>query len=82
MVSPLNAPQEVEVTPCESGEPVAIRLGRTWNKVARIRNTWRVDDEWWGEEISRLYFEIELEGGLSITVFRDMVTGKWYRQRR
>lgn len=76
MVSPTNPPQEVEVTSCESGEPVAVRLGRAWNKVAHIRNTWRIDDEWWSEEVSRLYFEVEVDGGLPITVFRDMVSGK------
>ena len=82
MVSPVNSPQEVEVTACESGEPVAVRLGRAWKKVASIRNTWRIDDEWWNVEISRLYFEVELDGGLPVVVFYDMVSGKWYRQRR
>ena len=82
MVSPVNYPQQVDVTAGESGEPTAVRLSRAWKKVASIRNTWRIDDDWWSEEISRLYFEVELDGGFPITVFHDIVSGKWYRQRR
>jgi hypothetical protein len=42
---------------------------------------WRVDDEWWRQEVSRLYFRLELEGGIRLTVFQDLISLKWYEQR-
>ena len=81
MFSPINPPQEAEVTADDLGKPIAVRLGQAWKKITLIRNTWRLDDEWWGEEISRLYFKVELDGGMLITLFRDIAQGKWYRQR-
>jgi hypothetical protein len=46
-----------------------------------VRNRWRIDDEWWREEIARRYFELELDNGSVITVFNDLVSGKWYQQK-
>jgi len=48
--------------------------------VTAIRDTWRIDDEWWRTEISRRYFALELDGGNRRTVFQDLVTGAWYVQ--
>ncbi|MGD0234599.1 MAG: hypothetical protein ABSC55_08670 [Syntrophorhabdales bacterium] len=45
-----------------------------------ILNTWRIDDEWWRKPISRLYYLVEFTNGSRLTVFRDVLTGKWYRQ--
>jgi hypothetical protein len=42
---------------------------------------WRIDDEWWRQEISRCYFELELSGGTVITAFQDLISGTWYWQR-
>lgn len=50
-------------------------------RVATVHNSWRIDDEWWREQISRHYFQIELDNGLIMTVFRDLISGKWYRQQ-
>ena len=81
MVSPLYQPKEIQVAADGSGEPTAVKVDRRWRKVAFIRNTWRIDDEWWREEIARRYFEVELVGNSVVTVFNDLVSGKWYRQR-
>jgi len=81
MVSPFNQPREIQVAADGLGEPTAVKLDRRWKRVASIRNTWRIDDEWWREEIARHYFEVELDGDSVVTVFNDLVSGKWYRQR-
>ena len=40
---------------------------------------WR--DEWWRERpVSRLYFEVALEDGRTLTVYRDLANCEWYRQ--
>ena len=81
MVSPFYQPKEIQVAADGLGEPMAVKVDRRWRKVALIRNTWRIDDEWWREEIARRYFEVELVGNSVVTVFNDLVSGKWYRQR-
>ena len=77
----VNSPREVSVVADSSGEPDAIlHDGGRW-KVARVQNRWRVDDEWWRGEISRMYYELLLSNGAVLTVFHDLVSDRWYRQR-
>ena len=80
MVTPLNAPREIRVI-ASAGRPVSVRLAGRQRRVARISNQWRIDDEWWRQEVSRHYFELELVDGQVITVFHDLVSGRWYQQR-
>jgi hypothetical protein len=50
--------------------------------VAVVREEWRVLDRWWTEEpISRRYFEVVLESGQNVVVFRDQEQGRWFSQR-
>ncbi len=50
--------------------------------VAAVREEWRVVDRWWTEEpVRRRYFEVVLETGRNVVVFRDELSGKWYRQQ-
>ena len=81
MTSPICIPREIEVAADDCGEPVAVVLDSGRKRVARIRNVWRIDDEWWREEISRQYFQVELQNGPVMTVFHDLITSKWYEQR-
>ena len=47
-----------------------------------VRSVWRIDDEWWrGEPVSRLYYSVLLETGVVMTIFRDLTTNKWHKQR-
>jgi hypothetical protein len=73
----LNEPATALVL-AEDEIPTAInRVG-----VAAVREEWRVIDRWWTEEpIRRRYFEVVLETGRNVVVFRDELTGKWYRQQ-
>jgi hypothetical protein len=50
--------------------------------IAAIQDRWRIDDEWWREnEISRMYWSLQLEGGRVVTVYRDLIGGGWWLQR-
>lgn len=62
------------------GRPLALVHKGRRTRVSGIANTWRIDEEWWREEISRLYFLVELESGKRLVVFRDLVKGGWFRQ--
>ena len=78
---PLNLPRPLAVTADDADVPVAIVLdGRTVN-VTDVLDTWRIDDEWWREEISRRYHHLLLADGRRLTVFMDLIAGGWYAQR-
>jgi len=50
--------------------------------VAAIQDRWRIDDEWWRETpVSREYYQLQLESGRVVTVYRDLVGGEWWEQR-
>jgi hypothetical protein len=68
----------------ERKEPVAIRRSdgqeTTATVVETILESWRIDDEWWRQLISRRYFAVILEGGAHVVLFEDLVTHEWYMQ--
>ena len=50
--------------------------------VAVVREEWRVVDRWWTDEpVQRRYFELVLESGQNVVVFRDEERGGWFSQR-
>ena len=79
-VRPLNAARAIRVAEEPKDWPSAVSL-RSMLKVVSVEDRWRVDDEWWREHpVSRLYHECILEDGRKVTVFKDLITGRWYRQ--
>ena len=63
------------------GRPVAVTLRGRRLPVVQVQDTWRIDDEWWRERpVSRLYFEVALEDGRTVTVYRDLVSDRWAMQ--
>ena len=74
----LNAPRPALVEMHVDGSPEIVNRQR----VALVREEWRVVDRWWTEEsVSRRYFEVVLESGQNVVVFRDQERGGWYSQR-
>jgi hypothetical protein len=50
--------------------------------VAILREEWRVVDRWWTERpVRRRYFDLVLESGRNVVVFRDEEGGGWFGQR-
>ena len=80
MGTPANIPKEIAVIVNGSGEPIWIVSGEGYRGVGRVQNRWRIDDEWWRNEISRMYYELLLADGSLITVFQDLLSGKWHQQ--
>jgi hypothetical protein len=65
----------------ESGLPLS--AGRPDGRAALIESiieTWRIDDEWWRQIISRQYFEVMMAGGKRVVLFQDSVTRDWFMQ--
>jgi hypothetical protein len=62
------------------GLPSALK-GKRRQAVAAILDSWRIDDEWWrAEPLSRIYFEILLDSGQRLVIFKDLRLECWYRQ--
>ena len=77
----LNTPRQVRVLEKLEGWPSAVWFG-SMLQVTSVQARWRIDDEWWREwPVSRMYYECLLQDGRRVTVFQDLQTGIWYRQR-
>ena len=74
-------PRQIIVKTNAQGEPVAIYRGGKGDKVVSVGRNWRVNENWWREEISREYFQIETTGGLVGEVYHDLLSGSWYLHR-
>ena len=79
-LQPLKQPRPVMVEASASGEPAAVVLGGRRLAVERVQDVWRIDDEWWREEVSRLYFRLLLEDGRTATIYRDLASHSWFKQ--
>lgn len=79
----VNEPQPVMVETDGTGVPVAVGRfgGSAVGRIESINETWRIDDEWWRQPISRLYFEAMLDGGKRVVLFQDLITGNWFMQQ-
>lgn len=76
----LNQPKPAAVEANAHEEPVTVIVQGRFVKVRTIYEQWRIDDEWWRDEISRHYFALELENGRRITLYHDLVSGAWFAQ--
>ncbi len=88
VTDPRTTPRPAELRPVtdvrvdDLGEPIHVRLpGRPARRVEAIREAWRIDDEWWREPISREYRAVVLDDGRHVTLYRDLLDGRWYVQR-
>lgn len=76
----LNQPKPAAVEANTRGEPAAVVVQGRFQPVRAVHDSWRIDDEWWREEIARRYFAVELENGRKLTVYHDLVGGGWFIQ--
>ena len=76
----LNEPRSTRVQADPNGIPVMVMEGRRRLRVELVRETWRIDDEWWRRPISRIYHTVVLEDGKSMTLYQDLAAGGWYMQ--
>lgn len=75
-------PKPVAVRTDPGGVPLAV--GEI--AVEAIREQWLVEDRWWTPKpLQRRYFEVVLNDGRNLVVFREpdtpLESGRWYEQR-
>jgi hypothetical protein len=78
LVTRLNAPRPALVETEFDGAPRTVNRQR----VTVVREEWRVVDRWWTDEpVDRRYFEVVLEGGQNVCVYRDQEAQSWFSQK-
>jgi hypothetical protein len=60
--------------------PSVLIEGARRHDVARVEESWSVEDEWWHRPIARRYYRLALAGGALRTVFHDLEEDAWYAQ--
>ncbi len=80
IIRPLLTPRPVDVRENADGEPRSLRAGRRWTEVARIDDRWTFDLWWLPKPVARSYYRVDPGDGQLITLFRDCVESRWYRQ--
>ncbi|PKB57397.1 MAG: hypothetical protein BZY73_03470 [SAR202 cluster bacterium Casp-Chloro-G3] len=79
---PLNPPEPVEVKVDRRQWPVAVVLKKKLVKIAQVHDLWELDTEWWRPNpLTRRYYRVTTESEQSMTIFRNLVSGEWYRQQ-
>lgn len=79
---PLASPGRLRVEADARGRPQAVLLEGAMRGVTAVQDRWRIDDEWWRETpVSRMYYELRLEGDRIVTVYHDLAGGGWWLQR-
>ena len=76
----LAGPRPVRVITGPDGLPHAVMVGGRRRSVAGVREDWLVQDRWWTEEpVDRHYFDLLLEPGHPLVVYREARSGEWFR---
>jgi hypothetical protein len=71
-------PRPVAVRAGDGGQPQLV----DGEAVDAVRESWLVEDRWWTDRpLRRRYWEVVTGGGRNVVVFRDLLEGRWYRQR-
>lgn len=74
----LNTPRPIEVAVDERGAPCDLTVAGRRRAVVQIRESWIVCDRWWTDDpIERHYFDVVLDDGRRIELFRSR--DRWSR---
>jgi hypothetical protein len=76
----LNVPKPIRVKVGAGGRPLVLYLEGRARRIRQILNIWQIDDEWWRDRISRRYATLVLENGQMMTIYLNLLDGRWYVQ--
>ena len=82
---PINMPVPVQVSATLDGQLASViesDKGRfTPSQIDQVMDLWQVEDEWSGPTpIRRRYFQLLMDTGRVMTIFKDLSSGGWFRQ--
>ena len=77
--TPLSMPAALVVQEGPDRQPMAVRLGKQWHKIAHIEDRWSFDLWWLPRPLTRTYYRVSRQDGVELTLFRDRRDDCWYQ---
>ena len=75
----LATPRGATVESDPDGTPRALTLDGRRHAVDAVRDDWLVQDLWWTDRaIDRHYFEVVLDSGRLVTLYREAAGAAWF----
>lgn len=81
MAKILEKPEELKVTVNVQGTPLTLARNGDRQRITRVYEKWRTEDELFGREMSRHYFRVKTSKGMVCDIYRDMPGDNWYLLR-
>ena len=58
-----------------------MRLFGRWQRARSLDNLWEISEEWWDDRpVVKMYFRVTTEDQSQLIIFRDLLSGAWYRE--
>jgi hypothetical protein len=77
----LGAPRVAQVVTAPDGTPHAVVEAGRRRMVLDVREDWLIQDRWWTDTpIDRHYWELVLQPGRLVVIFRDTRNDRWFTQ--
>ena len=77
---PPNPQMPIKVKETDGGIPTAVRVNGRWEEVCSVFGRKDLEEELAGETRAiKAHFSITIGGGEPLAIFRNHVTGAWYR---
>lgn len=75
----VGVPAPVRVVATPAGIPHAVLLDGRRRRVLAVRDDWRIQDRWWTDApVDRHYFEVVVEPGRLVVIYRERPSGDWF----
>ena len=75
-----STPMPTKVQEDHEQRPVAVTIYGEKVAVGSIVEQWEDEEFWWRDDpVVRVTYKVSLEGGQEIAIFKNMLTGGWYR---
>ena len=81
MAKILEKPEELKVTVNVQGIPLTLARNGDKQRITRVYEKWRTEEELFGREMSRHYFRVKTNKGMVCDIYRDIPGENWYLSR-
>ena len=76
-----QVPMPCMVQEDDEQRPVTVTLIGVSVPVESIEERWEDEEDWWRDDpVVRVTYQVTLEDGQQLTIFKNMLRGDWYRQ--